>query len=168
MTKIALIGAGSHFGGTLSRDILSLPELRDSHIVLCDINQERLDGVVAYVQGLAEKYRLPARVSGTTDRRKALDGAEFVVTSISAGGPLSGECRGQHPAQVRRRAERRGYDRRRRYLSIFADRADPAGCLSGHGGALPGRSSAQLHEPDVHVDMAALGGVADQECWAMP
>ena len=87
MTKIAIIGAGSHFGGKLSRDILSLPELRDAHIALCDINEERLAGAVGYVKSLIDKHRLPGMVSGTTDRRAALTGADFVVTSVSVGGP---------------------------------------------------------------------------------
>jgi alpha-galactosidase len=87
MTKIAFIGAGSHFGGTLARDILSLPELRDAHIDLCDIDQERLDGIIGYVDTLIKYHDLPAKVSGSVDRRNVLDGADFVVTSISAGGP---------------------------------------------------------------------------------
>src|SRR3569833_537257 len=87
MTKIAIIGAGSQFGGKLSRDILSLPDFRDAHIALCDINEERLAGAVSYVRGLIESHRLPGAVSGTTDRRTALKGATFVVTSVSVGGP---------------------------------------------------------------------------------
>jgi len=87
MTKVAIIGAGSHFGGKLSRDILSLPEFRDAHIALCDIDQERLTGAVDYVRGLIGKHGLPGAVSGSPDRRVALRGADFVVTSISAGGP---------------------------------------------------------------------------------
>jgi len=87
MTKIAIIGAGSHFGGKLSRDVLALPELQDAHIALCDINQERLEGVVSYVQRLIDGHNLPARVTGTAERLEALEGADFVVTSIAAGGP---------------------------------------------------------------------------------
>lgn len=87
MTKIAIIGAGSHFGGKLSRDILAIPELQDTHIALCDINQERLTGVVDYVQSVIDGHHLPGNVSGYINRREALEGADFVVTSISAGGP---------------------------------------------------------------------------------
>jgi len=87
MTKIAIIGAGSHFGGKLSRDVLALPELQDAHIALCDINQERLEGVVSYVQRLIDGHNLPARVTGTAERLEALEGADFLVTSIAAGGP---------------------------------------------------------------------------------
>lgn len=87
MTKIAIIGAGSHFGGKLSKDILSLAPLKDAEIALCDINEERLRGVVDYVQGVIERHRLPAKVSGSTDRRTALKSADFVTTSVSVGGP---------------------------------------------------------------------------------
>jgi len=87
MTKIAIVGAGSSFGGRLSRDILSLAELRDSEIVLVDIAEERLGGVVKYVQRIIDKHNLPTRVTTTLDRRSALTGADFVITSISVGGP---------------------------------------------------------------------------------
>lgn len=87
MTKIAIIGAGSSFGGRLSRDILTLTELQDAEIVLMDIDSARLTGVVEYVQRIVTGHALPARVSGTTDRRAALANADFVVTSISVGGP---------------------------------------------------------------------------------
>ena len=87
MTKIAIIGAGSQFGGKLSRDILSLPELRDAHIALCDIDGERLGLVTRYVRRIIEGHDLPARLSSTTERREALEGADFVVTSIAVGGP---------------------------------------------------------------------------------
>src|SRR5207245_2245905 len=43
MPKIALIGAGSTvFAKNLIGDILSFPELRESHIALMDIDPERL------------------------------------------------------------------------------------------------------------------------------
>lgn len=87
MTKIAIIGAGSGFGGKLSRDILSLPELRDAEIALVDIDAEKLDLVSRYVRRIIEGHNLPARLSATTERREALRGADFVVTSISVGGP---------------------------------------------------------------------------------
>jgi Alpha-galactosidases/6-phospho-beta-glucosidases, family 4 of glycosyl hydrolases len=87
MTKIVIVGGGSGFGGKLSKDILALPELRDCHLVLVDINEQKLAAVTRYVQRIVEAYQLPARVEGTTDRRAALPGADFVVTSISVGGP---------------------------------------------------------------------------------
>ncbi len=86
MTKIVLIGAGSGFGGKLSRDILSLPALRDAHICLCDIDPERLAGVEAYVRAIIDGHGLKATLTASTDRTKLLQGADFVVTSVSVGG----------------------------------------------------------------------------------
>ena len=87
MTKIVIVGGGSGFGGKLSKDVLALSVLRDCHLVLVDVNETKLAAVTRYVERIVEAYDLPARVEGTTDRRKALPGADFVVTSISVGGP---------------------------------------------------------------------------------
>lgn len=87
MKKIAIIGAGSQFGGKLSRDILALPELQDAHIALMDIDADRLQRVGRYVTRIVEGHRLAARVSTTTQREDALRDADFVVTSIAVGGP---------------------------------------------------------------------------------
>ena len=87
MTKVVIIGAGSQFGGKLSRDILAVPALQDAVIALCDLNPDKLASVEAYVQRLIDGHGLPARVEASTDRGALLDGADFVVTSISVGGP---------------------------------------------------------------------------------
>jgi alpha-galactosidase len=86
MTKIVIIGAGSAFGGKLSADILSQPELRDGTIALCDIDAGRLAAATRYVARVIEHHGLPTRLVSSTDRRELLDGADFVVTSISVGG----------------------------------------------------------------------------------
>ncbi len=49
MPKIVIIGAGSGFGSRLSIDILSRETMRGATIALCDINEERLGQVHAYV-----------------------------------------------------------------------------------------------------------------------
>jgi alpha-galactosidase len=86
MAKIVLIGAGSGFGGKLSRDILSLTALQDAHICLCDIDGERLAGVEAYVRAIIEGHGLKAKLTASMDRNALLPGADFVVTSVSVGG----------------------------------------------------------------------------------
>jgi alpha-galactosidase len=86
MTKIVLIGAGSGFGGKLSRDILSLAALQNAHICLCDIDGERLAGVEAYVRAIIDGHGLKATLTASTDRKTLLPGADFVVTSVSVGG----------------------------------------------------------------------------------
>ena len=86
MTKIVIIGAGSGFGGRLSVDIMSRKALRDAHICLCDIHPERLKKVTDYVQRTIDRYNLPTKVTAHTDRREALPGADFVITSVAVGG----------------------------------------------------------------------------------
>lgn len=86
MAKIVIIGAGSGFGGRLSVDILSCEALQASEICLCDLHAGRLEQVRAYVQRTIDRYNLPATVRADTDRRALLPDADFVITSISAGG----------------------------------------------------------------------------------
>jgi len=86
MVRIAFIGAGS-FGFTrgLVRDILTFPLLRDANIVLMDINKQRLDFAKAAVARIIEAGNYPAKLEATMDRRKALKGADAVLTTILAG-----------------------------------------------------------------------------------
>ena len=88
MTKVVIIGAGSQFGGKLSRDILAFPVLQEGAVIaLCDTDAEKLARVAHYVQRIIDGHHLPARVESSTDRRALLEGADFVVASISVGGP---------------------------------------------------------------------------------
>lgn len=83
MTKIAFIGAGSlGFTSGLVRDVLTFPLLRDAHIVLMDINAERLDFAKTAVTKLITEGNYPATVSATLDRVEALSGADVVLTTI--------------------------------------------------------------------------------------
>ncbi len=87
MVKIVLIGAGSVvFAKTLIGDILSYPELQQSTLSLVDINAARLELVAAYTRRLIGEQKLPTRLEVTTDRRRALDGADYVITVIQIGG----------------------------------------------------------------------------------
>src|SRR4051795_8404217 len=88
MAKIAFIGAGSAvFTRNLVGDILSLPELRDdTEFALMDIDAERLETAEALTERLIAAHGASASVAATTDRRAALDGADYVVTSFQVGG----------------------------------------------------------------------------------
>ncbi len=86
MTKIAFIGAGSlGFTSELVRDILTFPLLEDTTISLMDINAERLESSKKAVEKLIAAGKRPAKVTATTDRAKALKGADVVLTTILAG-----------------------------------------------------------------------------------
>jgi alpha-galactosidase len=87
MTKIALIGAGSYvFTRRLCADILLAPALADSKIALMDIDPIRLEQARAGVQAIVDAHGLKATILATTDRREAVTGAGYVITTFQQGG----------------------------------------------------------------------------------
>ena len=87
MPKIAMIGAGSTvFAKNLLGDILGFPELADSHVALMDIDAERLRTSEIVARKVSEAVGARATVSAHTDRREALDGADYVINMIQVGG----------------------------------------------------------------------------------
>jgi len=87
MPKIALIGAGSIvFSTTLLNDMLATPALSSAEFALMDLNQPKLQRVESYIRRLIGKHGLSARVWSTTDRREALRGADYVITTFQVGG----------------------------------------------------------------------------------
>ena len=87
MAKITFIGAGSlSFARNLITDVLSYPALQDSELCLMDIDEERLGLSARFADRAVEDHDLPATVEATTDRRQALDGADYVITAIHVGG----------------------------------------------------------------------------------
>lgn len=84
--KIVLIGAGSaQFGvGTLN-DIFQSKVLAGSEIVLLDINPDALEKVHIAAKQYQEEQNLSYTIDATTDRKAALQGATFIITSIEVG-----------------------------------------------------------------------------------
>lgn len=87
MPKITLIGAGSTvFAKNLLGDILSFPELSHSHISLHDIDEGRLQTSLIVAQRVADAVNAQATFEATTDRRRALEGADYVICMIQVAG----------------------------------------------------------------------------------
>jgi len=87
MAEIAIIGAGSHvFAQAMVRDSLSFPGLQDSTFRLMDIDPEPLGYMETIARKMVDQSGFPARVTSTTDRREALDGADYVVVAVLVGG----------------------------------------------------------------------------------
>jgi len=85
--KVAFIGAGSiTFTRGLFRDILAVPELQDTRFAFTDISRRNLDMVTQLCQKDLRENRLPASLAATTDRRRALDGADYVISCVRIGG----------------------------------------------------------------------------------
>jgi alpha-galactosidase/6-phospho-beta-glucosidase family protein len=82
-----LIGAGSTvFTPGLLRDITSAPAFEDYTVHLVDTNGEAAETMAAIGRRLAAQKGHGVRIEAHTDRRAALPGARFVVTTIAVGG----------------------------------------------------------------------------------
>jgi alpha-galactosidase len=87
MAKITFIGAGSTvFARNLLGDILGYEELAESEITLFDIDAERLETSELVARRVADALGAPAKITQTTDRRAALDGADYAINMIQVGG----------------------------------------------------------------------------------
>ncbi|MCU0466077.1 MAG: alpha-glucosidase/alpha-galactosidase [Anaerolineae bacterium] len=87
MPNIAFIGAGSTvFTKNLLGDILGFPELANSHIRLMDIDGERLKTSEVVARKVAQALGANPTITATTDRRAALDGADYVICMIQVAG----------------------------------------------------------------------------------
>ena len=85
--KITLIGAGSTvFAKNLIGDILTFPELQNSHIVLLDINEERLKTSEIVARKICEALNVKPQITVTTDAEKALEGSDYAISMIQVGG----------------------------------------------------------------------------------
>ena len=83
MPKIAYIGAGSiGFGKQFVADILTRPALAEGTLALMDINQDNLDLTTTLAKRMAEQLKVPTVIESTTDRRQALDGADYVIATV--------------------------------------------------------------------------------------
>ncbi len=86
MVKIAIIGAGSVvFTRRLVGDLLSFPSLAESHIALMDIDSQRLELIAGLSRRMVRDSGGGAAISATLDRRQALEGADYVITTIRVG-----------------------------------------------------------------------------------
>jgi alpha-galactosidase len=87
MPKITLIGAGSTvFAKNLLGDILGFPELAEATISLFDIDQERLNTSEIVARKVAAALKANPVIESTTNRQKALDGADYAICMIQVGG----------------------------------------------------------------------------------
>lgn len=87
MIKVAMIGAGSVvFSKNLTGDILSYPEFKNATMSYMDIDGERLEVGVNLCRKVARALDAHPTIEGTMDRRKALQGADFVINMVQIGG----------------------------------------------------------------------------------
>lgn len=84
--KICLVGAGSAvFWLTWIRDLCMMKSAPGSTFALVDINQERLDAVYGLAARYASELGVDIKLEKTTERKKALQGADFVINTAFPG-----------------------------------------------------------------------------------
>jgi alpha-galactosidase len=86
MAKIAFVGAGSvTFTRELLSDLLAFEELADTHIALFDVDAERLETAAAMARWTDAQLGGRATITTHTQRRAALDGADFAINMVQVG-----------------------------------------------------------------------------------
>jgi alpha-galactosidase len=87
MIKIAFIGAGSTvFARNLIGDILSFPELSRARLALHDIDADRLHTTGRVARQIATALDAQPTIQMTTERRAALDGADYALSMFQVAG----------------------------------------------------------------------------------
>ncbi len=85
--KVTIIGAGSvGFTKKLVSDLLKVPEFEDIEIALTDINDHNLQMIAQIIRRTVEVNGLKTTVTTNTDRRRALEGARYVMNVVRIGG----------------------------------------------------------------------------------
>ncbi|WP_159587336.1 alpha-glucosidase/alpha-galactosidase [Chelativorans xinjiangense] len=85
--RIAFIGAGSTvFMKNIIGDVLQRPALAGATVALMDVDRQRLEESAVVANKLVATLGVPAKVETYTERRAALDGADFVIVAFQVGG----------------------------------------------------------------------------------
>ena len=86
-SKVVLIGAGStQFAKRVIGDILWFDDISVEEIALVDINAYKLGIMKRVAENLVKTTGRKTRITAATDRREALPGAAFVISTIGVGG----------------------------------------------------------------------------------
>ncbi len=85
--RVTIIGGGSYqWGPKLITDLLGVKALAGMDLVLEDIDPAPLEVLGDYARLAAKTMGVDCGVTTTTDQRRALEGADFVIVTISTGG----------------------------------------------------------------------------------
>jgi alpha-galactosidase len=85
--KITLLGAGSiGFTRRLMQDLLAVPELQDTTFSLMDIDSRNLKMVEQLCRRDIQANQLTAKIETSTDARKAITDADYIICMIRQGG----------------------------------------------------------------------------------
>jgi len=125
--KIVCVGGGSLFFAGVIGDLVVREDLAESEVVLYDIDADKCERMAAMGRRLADQAQHGLRVRAATDQADALDGADFVISSI--GGSGAGDVLGvygsyYHQADMHICAK---YG----LIQVIGDTGGPAGMMMG-------------------------------------
>jgi len=84
MPKIVVMGAGSAvFGVKMIRDIVLTPALQGARLALADTNRKALEVMASIATRAADARSFQLEIEATTDRGRALEGADYVVICVA-------------------------------------------------------------------------------------
>ena len=91
--RIVVIGGGSQFSIGLCESLIDYAQdmLADSVVALLDIHEEHLKVVHQYASRLARAVGVDMTFEATTDRRRALDGADYIINTFRPGSHVQQE-----------------------------------------------------------------------------
>ena len=101
--KLTVIGAGSAvFSLGLVKDICLTPSLAGSSVAFMDIDEDRLNMIHRLAERYAEELGVKMTIEKTTNRREALQDADFAINTAMVGGH-------DHLEEVRQLAKKHGF-----------------------------------------------------------
>lgn len=84
---LSIIGAGSSYTPEIIEGLANNSDcLPITEITLTDIDQNRLETVAGFCRRFLKNLGSPICITTTTDRKRAIDGAQFIITQIRVGG----------------------------------------------------------------------------------
>ncbi len=87
MSKLVIIGAGSTvFVKSLVGDLLLLNNLKLDVVSLVDIDSKKLEIIQKLINKAKDQIGSSIKIEATTDRKKVLAGADYVVSTVDVGG----------------------------------------------------------------------------------
>lgn len=86
VSKLVIIGAGSKvFVRKLISDFLLMDGIKLDTISLVDIDKDKLGKMTDFIKKIRDQEKSHIKIESTTERKEVLEGADYVVTTVSVG-----------------------------------------------------------------------------------
>ena len=85
--KIVLLGGGSHYFERVIGELALMEELAGCSVVLYDVDKERMSLIRRAGKRIINEVGAKLKLSATTELARALDGADYAISSIGVHGP---------------------------------------------------------------------------------